>query len=218
MEIDHVFVFVEPDGAELEYLNSLGLVETYSRVHPGQGTQNSCFCFDNMFLECLWVSDVGELRSELVARTGLYERSQWRTAGTSPFGIAWRTTENDEKFDPKTWAFQPPYLPVGMAIDVSVDGDDPRQPMMFKSPGATPPEQWAPERRRELQKSAGLGRILALRLELPRDIAPSPTLEALAHSTFLDVLSVSSKMPSLTCEIEKLNQDAPLVIRLPVYS
>ena len=36
MEIDHLFVFVEPDGAELAYLNSLGLVETYRRAHPGQ--------------------------------------------------------------------------------------------------------------------------------------------------------------------------------------
>ena len=215
MEIDHVFVFVEPNGADLQYLNSLGLVETYRRAHRGQGTGNICYCFDNMFLECLWVTDVSELRSHRVARTGLYERSQWRTAGTSPFGIAWRTTADDETFRPETWAFRPPYLPVGMAIDVSVESDDPRQPMMFKSPGATPPAQWAPERRGSLQRPAGLGHVLALTLELPSNVAPSPTLKALAHSTCLDVISVPSKTPSIDWTIQRLDSDEPLWIRLP---
>ena len=216
MEIDHVFVFVEPEGAELDYLYSLGLIETYRRTHAGQGTQNVCFCFDNMFVECLWVSNAGELHSPAIARTGLYERSQWRTAGTSPFGIAWRPTGNDADFEPATWSFQPPYLPAGMAIAVSVDSDDPRQPMMFSSPGTAPPVQWAPERRQGLQRQAGLGRVLGLRLELPLAVTPSPTLAALARATVLDVRAVAGEIPSLTCEVERLDHGAPLVIRLPV--
>ncbi len=169
--IDHVFVFVEPGGAELAYLASLGLVETYRRTHAGQGTQNICFCFDNLFIECLWVCDTSAIRSPAVARTRLYERSQWRTAGTCPFGFAWRIFGDDCAFDPPVWAYRPAYLPDGMAIDVSVDGDDPRQPMMFRSPSGAPPSAWAPERRGNLQHAAGLGRVLALRLALPRGIA-----------------------------------------------
>ena len=218
MEIDHIFVFVGSDGEELKYLHSLGLVETYRRTHPGQGTQNICFCFDNMFIECLWVSDVAELRSDAIARTGLYERSQWRTARTSPFGIAWRSTGEGEGFKPAVWAFRPPYLPAGTSIDVSVDGDDPRQPMMFRSPGAVPPVQWPSQRRGNLQRSAGLGRVLGVRLELPRAVAPSPTLAALARTTMLDVRSAAADMPSLTCEVERLDHTTPLVIRLPVYA
>jgi hypothetical protein len=216
MEIDHLFVFVEPDGAELAYLNSLGLVETYRRAHPGQGTQNICFCFDNMFLECIWVSNVGEIQSDVIARTRLYERSQWRNAGTSPFGIAWRTTGNGAVFEPATWEFRPPYLPSGTSIDVCVDSDDPRQPMMFRSPGATPPVQWPHERRRNLQRSAGLGSISATRLELPRTIAVSPALAALSKYTSLEVQPSSSEIPSLTLEVERLDQGTTLTLRLPL--
>jgi hypothetical protein len=37
MELDHVFVLIDPGGPELAYLKSLGLIETYRRQHPGQG-------------------------------------------------------------------------------------------------------------------------------------------------------------------------------------
>jgi hypothetical protein len=215
VEIDHVFMLVEPDGADLHYLKSLGLIETYRRTHVGQGTQNICFCFDNMFLECLWVNDVGALRTDVIARTGLYERSQWRRAGTNPFGIAVRKTVDDEQVNWASWTFRPPYLPVGMSIDVSVDGDDPRQPMIFSMPG-TPPSQWPAERRRDLQKPAGLGRILAIRLDMPETIVPSPALKALAQSTCLEIGSSSGHLPALTCDVERLDHDRPLIVRLPV--
>ena len=216
MQIDHIFMFVEPDGIELAYLLSLGLIETYRRTHHGQGTQNICFCFDNMFIECLWVTDIAALQSDAMARTGLYERSQWRTTGTNPFGIAWRTTADAAPFTPATWAFRPPYLPAGTSIDVGVDGDDPRQPMMFRSPGATAPLHWPAEKRHDLQRPAGLGRILALRLELPQAIAPSPTLTAMARATCLDVQSASTAMSRLTVDVERIDDHSPLIIRLPV--
>ena len=171
-----------------------------------------------MFLECIWVSNVGEIQSDVIARTRLYERSQWRTAGTSPFGIAWRTTGDGAVFAPTTWEFRPPYLPSGMSIDVCVDSDDPRQPMMFKSPGAAPPVQWPPERRRNLQRLAGLGRILATRLDIPWSIEPSPTLAAIAKRTSLNVQPTSSEVHSVTFEVERLDGDRPLIIRLPLCS
>ena len=217
MEIDHIFAFVEPDGPHLEYLRSLGLVETYRRTHAGQGTQNICFCFDNMFLECLWVSNVDDIRSDAIARTRLHERSQWRTEGTCPFGIAWRVAGSHDGFDPMTWAFSPPYLPAGHSIDVSVDSDDPRQPMMFRSPGAAPPVQWAAERRGGLQHGAGLGRVGAVRMALPGAVAPSPTLTSLARATSLEVGPVSSGSPSLTMEVERVRSDNPLIICLPYH-
>ena len=212
MEIDHLFAFVEPDGVELEYLASLGLVETYRRAHPGQGMRN--ICFDNMFLECLWVSDASEIQGDLIARTRLYERSRWRVAGTNPFGIAWRSAGTGTAFDQPTWVFRPPYPPSGMSIAVCVDGDDPRQPMMFGSPGATPPTQLPLERRRDLQRSAGLGSISAIRLELARTVPVSPALAALARCTILEVEASSSDVHAVTLEVERLEGDR-LTIRLP---
>ena len=89
-EIDHVFLFVQPDGPEIGALRRLGLTETYRRAHPGQGTANVCFAFDNLFLELLWLTSETEARSPAIARTRLWDRSRWSASGTSPFGIALR--------------------------------------------------------------------------------------------------------------------------------
>ena len=64
--IDHILMFVEADGLEIDNLASLGLVQTYRRIHPGQGTQNVCYCFDNLFLELLWVNDCDAARSDAI--------------------------------------------------------------------------------------------------------------------------------------------------------
>lgn len=52
--IDHIFMLVDPGGPEIAQMTELGLLETYRRVHTGQGTRNICYCFDNMFLELLY--------------------------------------------------------------------------------------------------------------------------------------------------------------------
>ena len=90
LAVDHLFLLIEPDGPEIEALRHLGLTETYRRAHPGQGTANACFAFDNLYLELLWLTSEPEARSAPVARTRLWERSQWRSLGTCPFGIAVR--------------------------------------------------------------------------------------------------------------------------------
>lgn len=53
MQLDHLFVLIERDAPEFGYFRSLGLVETYRRRHLGQGTENACYCFDNLFVELL---------------------------------------------------------------------------------------------------------------------------------------------------------------------
>ena len=180
--IDHVFVLVDADGPEIGYLANIGLVETYRRIHPGQGTQNVCYCFDNLFLELLWVNDSDAARSDAIKRTGLYERSLWRTNGTCPFGIAWRRSPADPASTIPTWAFTPPYLPRGMSIPVAIDSDDPRQPMIFASPGSTFPLEWPIEKRGSLQHTAGLGAVTEITLTMPADALPGNALTTLALS------------------------------------
>jgi Glyoxalase-like domain len=177
MEIDHIFMFIEPDGPQLGQLKSLGLVETYRRKHPGQGTANVCYAFDNMFIELLWLVDRDEALSPAILRTGLVARSRWKTAGTCPFGIAWRGSDDDAI---ATWDFAPPYLPEGVTIDVAIDGDDPRQPMMFTFPGSSPPSNWDEARKGGLQRAAGFRIVSHVTLTLPSAIAPSPALQAIA--------------------------------------
>ena len=215
MELDHVFVFVEPDGPELPYLRSLGLIETYRRRHPGQGTENICFCFDNIFLECLWISSVDEATSDLIARTGLYDRSQWRTRGTSPFGLAWRDSASSPPIEIATWSFKPPYLPVGMSIDVAIESDDPRQPMMFKSPGSMPPATWSIDKRGVLQEPAGLGKVLAVVFNWPKHAPPAPSVEALAATAIIDLVPAEDDSASISLFVERTSDVTPLHISLP---
>jgi hypothetical protein len=139
MEIDHVFFFVERGGPEFARLSALGIVETYRRAHPGQGTASACFCFENMFLELLWIEAPLDALAPAIARTQLEPRSNWRKIGSCPFGIAWRA---QGRLDIPTWAYTPPYLPTGVAIEVAEDSDDPRQPMLFTFPGSTAPAEW----------------------------------------------------------------------------
>jgi hypothetical protein len=101
MELDHLFCFVEPDGAAIAALETQGLAVSYRRDHIGQGTANACFVFDNAFLELLWLTDATDACSPAIARTKLWQRSQWQNQKTCPYGLAWRGGQTDIE----TWAF-----------------------------------------------------------------------------------------------------------------
>lgn len=187
MHLDHIFCMIAPNGPEIAALEAAGLHVTYRRIHHGQGTANACFVFDNAFLELLWVTSEADARSPAIARTGLWERSNWRTTHACPFGIAWRGQTNSID----TWAFAPPYLPSGVSIPVAIAGDDFRQPMMFQSPGKTPPTQWPQERQGNLQRAGGWTEMRPVELVLPSGIAASPTLHQLA-SGMSPIMKVTS--------------------------
>lgn len=203
MEIDHLFLFVPSNGPEISRLAQSGFVETYRRVHPGQGTANVCYCFDNLYLELLWVDDPDAVRSAPIARTRLFERSLWRDNGACPFGIAWRG--GDPVFGEPTWSFRPPYLPAGDSIPVATHSDDPGQPMMFRSPGTAGPCDWPAERRGHLQRSGGFGAVTGVKLDLPAEIPVSGALRWLADHTILDVGRSGYGNYALTLAIEKLD-------------
>jgi Glyoxalase-like domain len=218
MEIDHVFVLMDPQSSEIEYLRSLGIAETYRRQHTGQGTQNVCYCFENMFLELLWIDDTECVCSKSIARTGIYERAQWRTAGTNPFGISWRNTVSDALFAPPAWAFKPPYLPMGISIDVAVDSDDHHQPMMFKSPGVAPPTEWPVEKRGQLQISAGLGHVMSVHHNSPSTFVPSDTLKAIEARTILTLGVSEDDSFGLKLVVSRQNSTEPLILEFPLKS
>lgn len=177
MQLDHIFCFIEPEGPQIAALESAGLKVTYRRTHPGQGTANACFVFENAFVELLWCTSESEARSPAMARTRLWERSLWRSHATCPFGIAWRGQAEGIE----TWDYTPPYLPPGMAIPVATDSDDPCLPMLFQSPGNAAPTAWPPERHGGFQQEGGWTRIAGLELTLPEGGARSAGLASLGH-------------------------------------
>ena len=73
MEIDHIFICVEPGAPEAEQFKKFGLIEGSRNRHPGQGTSNRRFFFHNACIEFLFIQDHVELQSELTKSTRLYE-------------------------------------------------------------------------------------------------------------------------------------------------
>lgn len=159
MQIDHIFIRVQPGGAEADALREFGLSEGSGNVHPGQGTANRRFFFANAFLELLWIADEEEVRSEQTRPTMLHERL---TAGeASPFGICFRP---NAEFP--TWDYKPTYLPAGMTIGVA-NNTPLSEPMWFYTSAGKAPELFEGESRQPLQHAAGLHHITGLRCTLP---------------------------------------------------
>lgn len=190
-ELCHVFVFVSDRAAAEQSLAALGLVASFARRHPGQGTANLCACFDNAYLEMLWPEDAAALVSAPVARTRLAERACWRESGASPFGIGLRG-----KLPFPSWEYRPPFLPDDRTIAVALSSDDPRQPFIFRSPGEARPDCWNDGLAGSRQQAAGLRDIVGLRLDLP--VTPAPALKTLAERRFLTVAPAVTHRLELT--------------------
>lgn len=200
----HVFAFTDPDPPA----PAPGLVESFRRDHPGQGTANACYCFDDSYVELLWVTDREALASPAIARTRLAERADWRRRGTCPFGIALRGAM---PFPAWTWA--PPYLPPGLSIAVAEMSADARQPFLFRSPGGARPDAWTDGRAGTRQEAAGLTEVARLVLSYPRGIAPAPEMLALAETGFLD-LEREAAAWALTLRVARRDGGDPLLLCL----
>ena len=215
MELDHVFVMVEKNGPEADRLEQIGLTETYRRTHKGQGTANICYCFENLFLELLWIENETEACSNLIARTGLYNRSKWRSNKSNPFGLAWREEDDEHLTSRPIWEFTPPYLPAGMSIPVSIDSDDLKQPFMFRSPGTSPPSAWSFDRRGKLQEAVGLTSVERVDLIMPRQAGLSSCLLDLVEKTILTVQQLETETASAVLHIKNSDAASNLRISLP---
>jgi len=216
VSLDHIFVFVEPGASEAAGLERAGLRENIRRTHPGQGTANVCYWFDNAFLELLWVADEAEVTSPSIAPTRLAERAAWRSTGATPFGIALRTEPAQAPLPFATWDYRPPYLPPGLAIPVAQLSRDPRQPMLFRSPGATRPDQLTGDRASERQRGAGLAEITALHLTLPPGVEPAAELRQLEQSGLL-TLGTEGNGPRLILTLSRVDGGPPKRLSLPDF-
>ena len=134
MEIDHIFIFSNKKGKEADELVEFGLTEGSSRLHPGQGTTNRKFYFDNFFLEILWVVNEDEIRSALTAKTKLWERSQFEKNGNSRFGLCLVNSESTDSLFEMSEVYEPNYFPKGISIDIITNEQNPNLPWTFRLP------------------------------------------------------------------------------------
>ena len=125
LELDHAFVGCAPGAPEARALLERGLIEGTGNTHPGQGTANRRFFFDNFMLELLWVADARQVHSATTSPTRLAERCSRTHPATSPFGLVFRRAaepghELAERRPFTTWTYRPAYLPAGMTIEIAL--------------------------------------------------------------------------------------------------
>lgn len=134
LEIDHAFIGCSKDAPEADALLRLGLIEGPRNTHPGQGTANRRFFFENFMLELVWVSDSAEAQNERTRRTRLWDRCERLDGAISPFGIIFRPSSAQATAAPfPTWHYEPAYLPPGLTIQVA-EGTTLLEPELFYLP------------------------------------------------------------------------------------
>ena len=133
-ELDHLFLFVANRETAQSMMDAAGLRVNYSRVHPGQGTQNLCACLDDVFLELLWLD--GSEISPATERITLGLRG--RGEG-SPIGVSWRGQSCFQHAEEGAVPYFAPFLPADVSIPVAAQSLDPTLPFVFQTPGGTPP-------------------------------------------------------------------------------
>jgi Glyoxalase-like domain len=132
--LDHAFVGCVAGAPEADALLRLGFVEGPGNTHPGQGTANRRFFFENFMLELLWVADAAEAQSERTRRTRLWERCEQREIGVCPFGIIFVAAVEPAAPAPfPIWSYAPSYLPAGMSMQIA-EGTTLGEPELFYLP------------------------------------------------------------------------------------
>lgn len=134
LEVDHAFVVCAYEAPEGDALLRAGFVEGSANTHPGQGTANRRFYFENFMLELIWVADPAEAQSAQTRRTCLWDRWSQRHSGSSPFGIVFRAAGEQDSAAPfPTWDYYPSYLPPGVAMQIAA-GTALHEPELFYLP------------------------------------------------------------------------------------
>ncbi|MFK7854651.1 MAG: VOC family protein [Granulosicoccus sp.] len=152
MELDHVFVILQADLVRQAYvepldsllatrnaakdcanlLSDLGFSEGSNNRHPGQGTANHRFFFNNFMLEFLFVEDVEGLVAEQAQKLALQDR--FTETAVSPIGVASRRSSAlKSAADYAYGVYQAPYLPAELEIHVALNPDR-LEPLWFHLP------------------------------------------------------------------------------------
>lgn len=234
-EIDHIFILTDIGAGAAEQLISLGFVEGSSNVHPGQGTANRRFFFNNVGLELLWADNEADATSAPIRQTHLWERWKNRKDSACPFGVCLRPTVLNKgvpnkavpnsntvsssssmpPFSPLSpsfsppfsyWHFQPPYLPKTLSIAVATNSENIAEPMLFQTPFAKRPDQFSGKKSQPLEHPIGVTDITQVTLTLPSVSAISPELAALAPVESLQLRSGPAHCMTITFDHHRQRQ------------
>ncbi|MFK7859714.1 MAG: hypothetical protein AB8B64_12880 [Granulosicoccus sp.] len=132
IELDHI-ILLTGEGAPLaNLLVEAGLVEGSSNIHPGQGTSNRRFFFQNTTLEFLYVHDLVETTSGPAQGLRFGDRSL--DSDASPFGLVMRTVKGDAEIPFDGWKYCPDYFASDMCFFVGVNSNNLKEPLCICMP------------------------------------------------------------------------------------
>lgn len=168
MEIDHIFICVPSAGNEAELLIDFGFKEGSANIHPGQGTANRRFFFDNVMIELLFLTNADEARSKLTQPTMLYQRLISEDDKVSPFGICFRPAEGDDnrRATFPCWVYRPTYLPPELHIDVGNAPID--EPMWFFLSFASRPDRSEACKMQPRNHANGISELSSIEITIPK--------------------------------------------------
>ena len=133
LALDHFFILTHEPKKAGDVLVALGLTESFSREHPGQGTANRRFVFANGMLELLYIRDARE--AEQGPAKGLKLTQRLANTANSPFGLVLVRSQGDEHERPFAgWSYQPDYFPAPKAFYVGDNADDLAEPLCIYVP------------------------------------------------------------------------------------
>ncbi|QMU28149.1 VOC family protein [Adhaeribacter radiodurans] len=172
MELDHIFLFTQNHVLLAESLKDFGLIEGTPNEHPGQGTACRRFFFQNAYLELAWVVNEVEIKSSALAKSKLFERSQYPRTPYSPLGLCFRTNEH-QSLAPSllfedSWRYYSNFLPKQQFANIASNENFPDEPMLFEMPFfSLAPVEYPIEKKQSLTHIRGFQEITGVLLTLP---------------------------------------------------
>ena len=216
MEIDHIFICTKPKAPEGNLLVDFGLIEGSSNIHPGQGTANRRFFFDNFMLELLWIENEEEVRNERTKPMRLYERCQSTTDNVSPFGIAFRPTTEKELSAPfPVWDYRPIYLPEFLKIQVA-DNTPLSEPMYFYLFFATRQDMVPIDKLEPMDHKVPLKNVTSVKIHIKQDIPLSESANIINQIHYVTIIQGKEHFIELEFDNGKLNQSKDFRPNLPL--
>jgi len=216
MEIDHLFICSENNADIADILVQNGFLEGKPNHHPGQGTANRRFFFNNMFLEFIYLEDKGLIPQFAKATPSLdiLLRLTDQERRYSPFGVGCRPRIPGESVPFPHWCYQPSYLPDGCSIEVGIAM--PNEPLWFFLAFSGRPDQVAVGKRQPLNHPCGIRELTGVQLTIPNRVPLSLSAQAVGEIDEIEIMQGQEHGVVLTFDFYQQGKKVSLMPGLPL--
>ncbi|WP_136165035.1 VOC family protein [Brenneria corticis] len=214
MEIDHIFICTPPDASIADILVQNGVLEGTPNRHPGQGTANRRFFFNNVFLEFIYLEEPFSQHNRTSPALDIVQRLTDQQRRYSPFGVGCRPTIQGEPVPFPHWHYQPSYLPDGYSIEVGIA--TPNEPLWFFLDFSGRPDHVAEEKRQPLIHPCGIRELTCIQLTIPEEGSLSLSARAVKKIDGVEIIQSKEHNLVLTFDYARQEKKLSLMPALPL--